>query len=459
LEHFWRLKAIVFKFGFDITTLSWELNKFARTETIALLSYLLPNLESLTAISWKLQTVFHEEHMEILNFQKLKKLKILKCDKTAVDFFSTLLRENIISELDLQGDPGGFLHKQQSVKKLDLSVDCFNPDEELISMNLSHLRLKLRRYSFQDRSIIQRTLQRQTFLTSLDLINCQSCFENDDIAFVAVCNLKQLDELKINIDGLNSSAFIENFGKLNLKSLEMESLEHNSFQVITIIDDFSRCILSGLKHLKIYLTDVGIPIDRIERMGSNLKNLKSFNIRYDHLLPLDSYLTNFKQLESLYVDYHYTKDFSRLCTNFALKCDLLLNLSLNGFGFGSEDAHLNENTLIKITEMAKNLEKLELDTAVCFQTELIFKIMHNLNNLKVLKNWTMVQSGDIYNKFNQQSILDLRGIAKMLDEFTIELKLKTLDVDISLIKEELSKDYHVAISRIGNFFVIRITKK
>lgn len=457
LENFWRLKAIAYKYSLSITTVTWESNKNTKTETIALLN-LFPNIKSLIAIRWKLYEELYEEPTIMLSAQSLESLQIVKCDKATSSFFSRYLPKNIIKDCKLHGEPENFLANQSSIQKLDLSTDFFNP-EELINMKLSHLRLKLRKYRMMDQPIIKTILERQKKLKSLDLLNCEGCFANENSSFFALCNLN-LDSLKINIDDLHFSVFRENFGRLKkLTSLEIESVEHINAPIITILDDFSQINLPHLKILKIYLSNLGIPNDTLERFGKNFTSLQNFTIRCDNPLSLDCYLYNLKKIDSLNIDYHYSREFSKLCINFDFKFDHLRNLSLNGFSFGSGDTYLNEEVLLKMATIMPNVEKLELDAAFPFQTEFIFKLLGKWNNLKVLKNLILIQSGDTYKKFDQQSVLDFCGIAGMLDAFVIELKLKTIDMDVIQVRENLSQTFNVTISRTINAFIIRIDKK
>lgn len=459
LEQYWRLKTIFFKYGSTISDLSWDSCKLSKAEILTLLNFL-PNLSSLSAISWRLPTELYEEPAQLLNLQKLVKLKIAKTDKTTVDFFATSLRSDTVKDLNLQGDPESFLINQQSVTKLELNVEEFN-SEELLNMKLTHLRLKLRRYKDgENRSVIHNIIENQPNLLYLDLVNCEGCFDGDDAAFAAVCRLDKLESLKLNIDDLSAAAFMEHFPKLhNLKSLDIESLEHNFAPIVSIIDELSRLGMPRLEKLRIYLCDVGVPLDRIERMGTKFRSLTDFTIRCDHPLPLDCYLNNMKQLESLHIDYHYSKEFAKLCNKFDDRCSNLKHLFLHGFGFGSDDVNWNELNLLKLTEVVPNLEVLELDAAFPFNTDFIFKIMEKFKNLTVITNWSMIQSGDNYSKFDEQSILDLSGIAGMMKKFSIELRLKAIDMDVSRIKEEFNKDFHSSMTRIGNFYVIRLEKK
>lgn len=429
-----------------------------KAEINTLLNFL-PNLKSLSAISWKLRTELYDEPGHILNLPNLVKLKIAKSDFATVDFFTNFLPCNVLSDLIVQGEPEELLAKQQSVKSLELTVDSFNHND-LNNMQLNHLKLQLRRYKNEESSIIQHVVARQPVLTYLDLMSCEGCFDEDDAAFIAVSNLSSLESLKLNIDELSSATFMEHFSKLkNLKILEMESVEHNFTSIVIILDEFSRQEMNHLEHLRIYLNDVGIPLDRIERMGKNFRNLKSFTIRCDRPLPLDCYLVNMNNLQSLNIDYHYSKEFAKLCNDFDIKCYNLQHLSLHGFGFGSDDVNWNELSLLKLAEIAPNLVVLEIDAAFPYNTDFIFKIMEKLNSLRVLKNWIMSQSGDNYIKFDQQSILDLRGIAGMLEKFLIELRLKVIDMDVSRVKDDLSNEFNVSITRVGNFFVIKLEKK
>lgn len=430
-----------------------------KTEIVSLLNFM-PGIKALSAIAWSLQCELYEEPVPDLNLPGLETLKITRSDKATVDFFTMFVPRNTISDLNLQCDPEDFLVNQQSVQKLELHVDIFNP-QHLSSMELSQLKLKLRRYKDEnDRSVINEVICRQPNLTHLDLISCEGCFDGDNEAFAAVCSLDKLVSLKLSIDDLSAEAFAEHFGKLkNLKVLDLESVEHNFTPVVGVIDALSHMKMANLEELKLYLNDVSVPLDRIERFGRNFTNLKSFNVRCERPLPLDCYLQNMHKLTHLNVDYHYTKEFSKLCNHFEFKHTSLLNLSLLGFGFGSDDVNWNELVLVQLSESLPNLETLELDAAFPFNTEFIVKILGKFSRLKVLRNWSMVQSNEHCNRFDRVSVYNLIKISSLLHKFSIELRLKAIDMDVSRIKEDLGKDFDVALSRFGSFIVVRLDKK
>ncbi|CRK96467.1 CLUMA_CG009966, isoform A [Clunio marinus] len=458
LEQYWNLKAISFKYGENIKRFIWESCKLSKVEILSLLQFL-PNLESFSAIHWNLKLEVYEESFSKLELRNLTELKIEKCDQATIDFFTEFLDKNTLKILDIQGDPTSILNAQQSIKNLTLNVDSLN-SQCLRNIKLSNLTIKMRRYKDDlERSTIQSIIENQPDLITLDLINC-GCFDEDSAAFEAVCKLKHLKAFSMNIDGLSAMTFNEHFPNLNqLKSVEIESVEHDIAPVVSIIEDFSRQDMKQLEKLKIYLTDVGVPLNRIERMGSKFKNLKDLNIRCDHPLSLDSYLINMKNLENLQIDYHYSKEFAKLCNNFDFNSLVLKNLSLHGFGFGSDDVNWNEVTLLKLTEVVPNLEKLELDAAFPYNIDFIFKLKEKLPKLDILLNWSMTQTGEHYKKFDLQTIFDLKKVAKMFSQFSIELRLKAIDMDASRVKLDLCNEYNVAMTRLGMLIVIRMTKR
>lgn len=459
LDQFWKLKTICYKYGPTIEKFSWESCKMTKTDIVSLLNFM-PGITTLSIGAWSLQCELYEEPVPDLNLPVLDTLKIIRSDKATIEFFTTFLPKNTIKDLDLQCDPEDFLINQQSVRKLQLTVDIFNP-QHLSSMELVQLKLKLRRYKVNDgRSLIHEVICRQPNLTNVDLMSCEGCFDGDNEAFSAVCDLDKLICLKLNIDDLSSDAFVEHFGKLkNLTSLELESVEHNYAPVVAVIDELSHIKMTNLEELKLYLNDVGVVLDRVERIGRNFPKLRSFNVRCERPLPLDCYLQNMHQLTTLNVDYHYTKEFSKLCNNFEFKHETLRHLYLQGFGFGSDDVNWNELVLMQLSESLPKLETLELDAAFPFNTEFIVKILGKFSKLKVLRNWSMVQSSEHCNRFDRVSVYNLIKIASLLNKFSIELRLKAIDMDVSRIKEDLGKDFNVALSRFGSFIVVRLDKK
>lgn len=459
LDQFWKLKTICYKYGPMIENFTWESCKMTKTEIVSLLNFM-PGIKALSVIAWSLQNELYEEPVPDLNLPALETLKITRSDKSTIDFFTTFVPTNTIKDLNLQSDPEDFLLQQQSLQKLELHVDALKP-QHLSNMQLQQLKLKLRRYRDEEgESNIREVIDGQPSLTHLDLISCEGCFDGDNEAFEAVCSLEKLVSLKLNIDDLSSETFVEHFGKLkNLKVLDLESVEHNFTPVVAVIDELSRIKMTKLEELKLYLNDVGVPLDRIERFGKNLPKLRSFDVRCERPLPLDCYLQNMRHLTSLTVDYHYTKEFSKLCNSFEFKHENLLSLSMQGFGFGSDDVNWNELVLMQLSESLPNLQSLELDAAFPFNTEFIVKILGKFSKLKILRNWSMVQSSEHCNRFDQVSIFNLIKISGLLKKFSIELRLKAIDMDVSRIKEDLGKDFNVALSRFGSFIVVRLEKK
>lgn len=458
LKEFWRLKAICFKFGQSIKELIWESCKMTKTEVVALLNFM-PNLESLSAIAWNMVPEQYEEPTAILKLDKLRTLKLTRIDKSTTDFFTVFLQDNVILDLNLQGDIETFLQNQQSIQKLELHVDSLD-SKELQSMELLELKLKLRRYKDADQtSCIKNVVENQLDLKSLDVVNCEGCFDGDDGAFESICKLRNLESLKINIDDLSYAFFEAFFCKLkNLKTLEVESVSHNYAPIVAIIEELCLQEMPKLQSLKIYLIDIGLPTNRIEKMAKNFKNLTRLIIRCDHPLPLNCYLTNLPQLKALSIDYHYSKEFSKLSSNFDFKSDNLRELSLQGFGFGSDDFNSNEIVLMHLTSVVPNLEKLELDAAFPFSTEFVMKIIEKLTRIKAIKGWSLVQSGEHYKKFDYEAIDNLLKIADKLNEFSVELRLKVIDMDSSRVKEYLSKEFKVEVTRVGNLIAVRLEK-
>lgn len=464
LDQFWRLKTVIFKFGAQVKELIWESCRLTKSEVVSLLNFM-PNLENLTASTWRMQQVIFEDYRENLDLLKLKKLKIKRSDPSAIQFFSDYLPKHLLSEIILQGEPDNIFTNQVTIKKVELHVDSSGATftgDEFAELRLNYLKLKLRRYKDNlNQSIINKILKQQPILKHLDLIECEGSFEEDDESFIAVCSLNYLTTLKINIDNLSPSLFNEHFYKLSnsLTELHLESVEQNLTPLAALIEGFSRHDLVKLESLRIYFNDFGVDKTEIERMGFKFKNLTCLWIRCERPLPLDVYLTSFGNLKRIYLDYHYHREFPKLCDSYELKFPNIVDLSLHGFGYGSEDVNWNELTLLKLTEMTPNLQKFECDSNFPFNTEFIFRIMEKMKKLEIIKNWSMTQFGENYITFDGQSILDLKGIAGMLKGFSIELKLKNIDLDMLKVKQALSEVFDVNMSRIGNFFVIRMEKR
>lgn len=467
LQHLYRLNTICFKFGLDITELLWDSCKLTKAQIVTLLNFM-PNLESLSAIAWRLQSEPFDEPAPMLNLQRLEKLKVTKSgsfnpsDEPTIEFFSKFLPKNLIRDLDLRVEHKNFLANQQSVEKLKFLFYSEN-SEYLHSLKLSELKLiKGHTRDISHNSFIKTIIEHQPDLSALDILGCEECFDENDAAFVAVTDLKKLQSLKINIDDLSPTIFMEHFSKLkNLKELQIENHGYDYAAAVLIVEELSRLKMRHLEVLFIHLADVGVPLDRIARIGKNFAGLKNFTIICNNPLPLDCYLENMNQLEKLSIEYHYSREFSTLVNNFDIKCERLRELTLSGFSFASGDISANEPILLKLPVMLPNLKTLDLGGAAFPLNMDIFQIIiEEFKHLKVLRNWSMTQSGDNYRPFTYQSVASLKRMANLLNKFSIDLRLKvaTLEVDVSKVRDDLQKEFNVQISRVGNFIVFKIDK-
>jgi len=53
----------------------------------------------------------------------------------------------------------------------------------------------------------------------------------------------------------------------------------------------------------------------------------------------------------------------------------------------------------------------------------------------------LTQTGDSYQKFDMHAVIDLVEIAQKLEHFKIEIKLKSLDCDLTWARAELDKEF------------------
>lgn len=456
LNDFWKLKTICFNKGFSITHLFWDSCKYTRIEVTSILNFF-PDLISLKCTSWKLQNDFIDEPTENLNLFNIKELNISKCDDLTKKFFETNLPEDTLEKLSVDFEPQEILKHQSKVKELDVSVDHLDS----IDNDLTHLKLMMRRYKKNEESILLSIIQHQPNLIHLDLLKCEGIFDNDDRAFITTCQLP-LKILKINIDGLSHFIFKENFSKLiNLENLEIEAVEQNVSSLIEIIDDLSKININSLLKLRIEINFINIPVTKIEEMGKSFPNLQSFSLVTDCSLPIDVYLRNFNNLKNISIDYHYNKNFSAICDdNIDERFCSLKKMKLEGFTFGSDDVNLNEFRILKLIEKLPNVEELNLDIMLPLNIKLLHKFLTKMPKLKVLDNICMLQAGENYLKFDEEVVCGLIEVSyKHLKKFSIELRLKAIDMDVSFMKELLMNEYRLKMRKYSNFIIVNLTKK
>lgn len=458
LNAFWQLKTVCFIKGSNVTHLTWESCKFTRTEVMSILNFF-PNLTSLQCITWKLQSDFFDEPIESLKLPFLKDLKISKCDDATRLFFEAFLPNNVLTKLSIDFEPSDILARQENVKELDLSVDHININA--IKNSLTHLQLMLRRYKVDNEPVLSSIMAKQCNLIHVDLLKCEGLFDEDDLAFSTICTLSNLKVLKINVDGLGNSIFRESFHKLEkLEELQIESVEQNYSSLIDIIEELSSTSLLMLKKLRIEIGFLNIPIERIERMARNCPSLISFNLTTECSLPIDIYLRNFKHLQHISINYHYNRNFSTVCDdNIDEKFLHLEHLHLEGFTFGSDDVNSNEFKINQLVEKIPKINILELDINLPLNIKLLFKILTKSPKLKKLNNLLMQQAGESYQKFDHDSVDNLIEISSQLEEFSIELKLRVINMNVVLMKELLMKHFKFSMRKFGSFVIINLIKK
>lgn len=458
LMNYWRLKNIFFIKGSLIKKLSWDSCKMTHIEVVTLLNFV-PNLNYLECSVWKLENKFDGEPAERLNLLDLKKLKIIRCNEPTEEFFLNFLTEDVLKILTTDFDPCQLLVKQTKVTELDLNVEEFS-HEKINFPKLTKLSMMMRKYKRDQHFILHSILPQQSAnLIYLDLIKCIGIFDGDDFSFITVCGMNHLQCLKINVDGLNNDVFKNNFNELkNLRELEIESVEHDYSNLVDIIEEFSKMIFFNLNILKFEIESLGLPLDRIEKMGKNLRNLKQFSLKCVTPLPLVSFLINFKSLEQINIDYHYSREFSTICNGHDDKKFAQLKIvHLEGFSFGSE-MNSNETHLKSVIKMLPNLEILDIDINLPLNSALLLNILSNLPKMRAIKNLYMVQSGEFYEKFDSELISKLIQISTKLQHFSMEFKLKGVNMDVSKLKEMLSKEFILGIRRNGPFVNLTLSK-
>lgn len=459
LEGFWKLKSICAFKGLNVKHLYWQSCKFTQVEVITLLNFF-PNLITLKCDGWRLQSEYFDEPNEMLNLPQLNNLSVSKCDEITKSIFETHLSKDTLVKLRTDFISLPILTNHSSIK--ELSVNWYSSDLDsnpLINHKLTLFKLEM---CENGGNIFTSIIQNQSSLVHLDILECTGIFMGNDNAFASICDLKHLKILKIKVENLSERAFKEHFYKLDsLQELEIQNSDLDQISsLIDIIECLSNTKMLKLTTLKFDFDFLNVPIARIENMGKNFPSLKHLKLNTDRCQchPIDIYLRSFKNLESLFINYNYKRNFPTICDDVEEKFTNLIDLNLEGFSFGSDELNLNEFRFIKVTEKMPNLVSLDLDINLPFNLKILTRLLTKMPKLRIVKNLLM-QHGNIYEKFGFESVENLIEISRKLKEFKIEFKLKAIDMNVAMMKEILGKEFTINMGTLGVFVNLRLNKK
>lgn len=457
LDSFWKLRTICSLKASTITKLIWDSAKMTVTEIVVILNFF-TNLKALECNSWKIQTEFYDEPLETLKLNSLESLIISRSNQATIELFTDYLPANCLKVLETDFYCPSLIMNHNGLKNLSFSVDEMLHD--WVPVPLTHLSIRLQKYGHENRIVLLPILQHQPNLISLDVLSCNGIFIGDVESFITMCSLKDLKVLKFNIDDIDQFVFKENFGKLDkLEELHIESVDGNFIPLITDLEELSNTRLACLKTLSIDIDHIGIPSDRIEQMGLNYPSLTKLTYKCECPLPLDVYLRNFKALTDLEINYHYSQEFSLMCRNLDGLCFPLLNrIELKGFNFGS-DPNLNEPAFSKLVKAVPNVSIMETEINMPLNTKFLDINLKRLPKLEIFKNLVLVQQKENYEKFDLNCVNYFIAVSEKLKSFSIELKLKAIDMDVHEMKSILVKKFKFNMRRYGSQIVIELGVK
>ena len=454
LNSFWRLRTICSLKAPTITELTWDLAKMTTTEIVMILNFF-TNLKTLRCNSWRIETDYYDEPVETLKLESLKSLSIIKCNEATTAFFITHLPVNSLTKLETDFYSPSLILKNSGLNDLNISVDEIS--HNWVPVPLMHLQMRLQKYRNYNQPALLSILQQQPNLISLDVLSCNGIFDGDDESFITMCSLKDLKVLKINIDDINQVVFKENFSKLDkLEELHIEAVDGDYHSLIDNIEELSNTRLEHLKILNIDVEHIGVPLNRIEHMGMNFPGLTHLTYKCERPLSIDIYLRNFRALTDLEINYHYSQEFSLMCSNLdGLTYPHINTIKLKGFNFGS-DANLNEPAFSKLVKVVPNVFDMEIEVNMPLNTKFLDINLQRLTRLKIFKDLTLVQQKENYEKFDKACVNYLLGISEKLESFSVELKLKAIDMDVHEMKAMLSEKFKFNMKRLGSQIVIEL---
>ncbi|KAL7030298.1 hypothetical protein ACKWTF_006603 [Chironomus riparius] len=457
LNSFWKLRTICSLKAPTITELTWDLAKMTSTEIVFILNFF-SNLKTLKCNSWKIETDYYDEPIDTLQLESLKFLSIIKCNEATTSMFINYLPANSLTKLETDFYSSILISNNSGLNDLNFTVDEISHD--WVPVPLIHLSMRLQKYRHNNHPVLLSILPQQPNLISFDVLSCNGIFDEDDESFITMCSLKHLKVLKMNIDDINHAVFKENFRKLNqLKELHIESVDGDYHSLIDNIEELSNTRLEHLKILNIDVEHIGIPLNRIEHMGMNFPCLTNLAYKCERPLPIDIYIRNFRALTDLEINYHYSQEFSLMCSNLdGITYPNINTIKLKGFNFGS-DANFNEPAFSKLVKVVPNISDMEIEVNMPLNTKFLDNNLQKLSKLKIFKDLTLMQQKENYEKFDTACVNYLLSVCEKLDSFTVELKLNAIDMDVHVMKTMLSAKFKFNMKRLGSQIVIELGVK
>lgn len=434
LQHFRQLGEIFNRHGTNVTEVEWKNNiELLESETIYTLN-LLPNLEVLSLGFWLIKSDVIPIS-ERLKLPKLKELKFSYCCKNTMKLFHRL-PSGIISDLSIDHCDNINLTTLFATQSNICKLDIYEKNINLVPfkyLQLTHLSCGFwtNEQEVFDQSFLVDVLSQQTCLTHLDLqTRCNLKVDNE--VFRIICRLRNLQTLRLNVDGISES--IQNITQLkNLNELKM-LIEINS----DVLQIFSLLQNHNLKRLDI-ISWSPVQLQALHQLAVNNPNLSSFSIEFADPIKVNFFIDNFKNLESLKIKFiDFTIDFEDCFIADGTQNKKLKDLKLI-FEWPIEDYYTdNRETFLNLLKALPNLQSLYIDVAFPFDDEFLGNILKYGRNLKKI---TFDHYFDAKN-FNY-GLEELKELTSKLEAIYLQLRPHDEEFDFHPIMKELDEYFNV----------------
>lgn len=401
--------------------INWSSYKFKQEDVVRMLNSM-PNLANLRLSSWREE--FEGSAGPSLKLMNLKRLEIEECDGFLLTALAQALPENVLEEFSMKGvrvsneTLKNFLSRQKSIKRLDFDGE-FDDAGIFSGLKLTHLSC----LSWENealpgqRSFLKKLLQSQPGLVSLNTLEQRDYafnFVNGEV-FQEIVSMKQLETLKINVDGI-SSADIRGIALLsNLKNLELKTNRESSLEAFR---ELSLIKTSPLAHLVLHLWTFEIPAETYKHLGENFR-LKSLEITLGTWHKVNFFIESFPTLESLSIRFGEANNPVELSEAYIDDGKSHLNMKQLKLHFrGNELA--DAAMVTKMIKSFPNLIYLDLQSKVPFTSAFFREIASNLSKIKVLKlREISVRNNET---FPPETIQSLKELSRKLTYCSLDLR-------------------------------------
>lgn len=363
-----KLKEVFEKLALKLTRLEISSSVLPEQVSISLLNIVL-NVEEISFYDVEFSDE-SSDAIEELNLLKLRKFKFHLCNVKIPKIVLRLPR-CVLQRLSIENCILGpetlkqIFDSQTSVQELEFDPYYVNPST-MEHLKLTSMKLMCNRH-------VAALLTSQSQLQSLDLSKAHI----DDNAFLQICNLNTLRNLRLWIDHV-SWELLENLSKLhNLNELHInyDRLEVEYMRAI------SRIKMTNIQKLKVKFPRLKISSENFAEMSLNMPIIKHLNISNQSIGVIGALIENFKNLETLIIgvdsDSPEVVDFSISGVVHDKLKDLCIYSSYNDH----KSLKCCKSILEIVNTSLRNLEKLKLQNVVTLNVDQLSDILTNHQHL------------------------------------------------------------------------------